>query len=528
MSFFGNVKRAFGFSDTEDDYIDEGIDATVKPVNSAGNNQQEYSDNGGGNDIKRDMQVDERLRLGIFDGVVSIFNEALPDFIKTCVDVDAQRKYIYDSLDESLKTYIDKVGEDARERAMSQWESERKKIQFEIAQLKEQHKQAEENRADWQRQQLSAERQKRALTDRVHDLENQINKLEAEKEQYDLENKSLINKLKVSNVKDGDFEVMRQEIASLQEKLKEARGADKSGELQALIDSANATIVEKDEKIKALQEQLDAVGDNPESAGINVEAEQLNSQIEEMTAENKRLSEAIEQLKAKEQIADAMINDLNAKASAAVHELDEKKQSIDAVVADHTAAMAEIEVLKEKMSLANQELQTTQEELEEARSGLLAVDEIQEQLSRFEDIKKKKDLRITELTEEAKQHIELIARLEEETKSLKKTIEKNLYSQAESERLLKNNIEELKNELEKVKSAVSQTVAETQDKPAKRKRQVKISAIDESLDDTDWLVSVPPPGTPTRPASSTTENDFGYQAPTRKSTPENDAQMSLW
>lgn len=525
MSFFGNVKRAFGFSDTEYDYIDEDIDASVKSVDSAGDNLQEHSEAG---DIKAYEQINESLRLGIFDGVVSIFNEALPDFIKTCVDVDAQRKYIYDSLDESLKAYIDKVGDDARQRAMSQWEGERKKVQSEIAQLKEQHKQAEENRADWQRQQLSAERQKRALSDRVHDLENQINKLEAEKEQYDLENKSLINKLKVSNVKDGDFEVMRQEIASLQEKLKEAHGADKSGELQALIDSANATIAEKDEMIKALQAQLDAVVADNDVPQANAAVEHLNSQIEEMTVENKRLSEAIEQLKAKEQIADAMINDLNAKASAAIHELDEKKQSIETAEAEHNAAIAEMESMKEKMSLINQELQATQEELEEARTGLSAVDEIQEQISRFEEIKKKKDLRITELTEEAKQHIELIARLEEETRSLKKTIEKNLYSQAESERLLKNDIDKLNAELERLKSRADASLPETREKPAKRKRHVKISAIDESLDDTDWLVSVPPPGTPTRPASSTTENDFGYQAPARKSSPENDAQMSLW
>lgn len=528
MSFFGNVKRAFGFSDSEDDYTDEGIDATVKPVNSIGVNQQEFSGAGIVDGIKADKQADESLRLRIFDGVVSIFNEALPDFIKTCMDVDAQRKYIYDSLDESLKAYIDKVGEDARQRAVLQWEDERKKVQSEITQLKEQHKQAEENRADWQRQQLSAERQKRALTDRVHDLENQINKLEAEKEQYDLENKSLINKLKVSNVNAGDFEAMRQEISSLQEKLKEARDADKSGGLQALIDSANATIIEKDETIKALQIQLDAVASDNEAKDANIELEHLNGQIKDMTIENKRLSEAIEQLKAKEQIADAMINDLNAKASAAIHELEEKKQAFDVVEAEHNAAIDEIESLKEKMSLANQELQATQEELEEARSGLSAVDEIQEQISRFEDIKKKKDLRITELTEEAKQHIELIARLEEETKSLKKTIEKNLYSQAESERLLKNNIADLKAELEKIRPAANVSVPESQEKSVKRKRQVKISAIDESLDDTDWLVSVPPPGTPTRPVSVTTENDFGYQAPARKSAPENDAQMSLW
>ncbi len=538
MSFFGSVKRAFGFVDSEDDYFDEGIDATVrKPMNHAAENNQSSVSNkieekqSAENETEINKAQDQKMRHEIFDGVVAIFNESLPDFIKTCVDVEAQRKYIYDSLDESLKAYINKVGEDARQRGVTQWEGERKKFQTEMSTLKEQYKQAEESRADWQRQQLSAERQKRALSERIHDLENQVNTLEAEKEQYDLENKSLINKLKVSSVKDGDIEEMRQEIVSLQARLQEARGADKSSELQALVDSANVSIAEKDEMIKALQEKLAKIETGSPVIENAEEIEALNRQIEEITAENKKLNEAVETLKAKEQIADAMINDLNAKASEAIHELEEKKQSIEVLNGEKTTALSEIEQLKEKMLLANQELEASREELDEMRVGLQAVDEIQEQLTRFEDIKKKKDAKISELTEETKQQVKRIAQLEDEAKSLRKTIEKNLYSQAESERLLKNQIEELKAEVQAAKTdraTAGVSAVEVYEKPTKKKRQVKISAIDESLDDTDWLVSVPPPGTLTRPASSTTENDFGYQAPTRKSTPENDAQMSLW
>ncbi len=538
MSFFGSVKRAFGFVDSEDDYFDEGIDATVrKPMNHAAENNQSSVSNkieekqSAENETEINKAQDQKMRHEIFDGVVAIFNESLPDFIKTCVDVEAQRKYIYDSLDESLKAYINKVGEDARQRGVTQWEGERKKFQTEMSTLKEQYKQAEESRADWQRQQLSAERQKRALSERIHDLENQVNTLEAEKEQYDLENKSLINKLKVSSVKDGDIEEMRLEIMSLQARLQEARGADKSSELQALVDSANVSIAEKDEIIKALQEKLAKIETGSPVIENAEEIEALNRQIEEITAENKKLNEAVETLKTKEQIADAMINDLNAKASEAIHELEEKKQSIEVLNGEKTTALSEIEQLKEKMLLANQELEASREELDEMRVGLQAVDEIQEQLTRFEDIKKKKDAKISELTEETKQQVNRIAQLEDEAKSLRKTIEKNLYSQAESERLLKNQIEELKAEVQAAKTdraTAGVSAVEVYEKPTKKKRQVKISAIDESLDDTDWLVSVPPPGTPTRPASSTTENDFGYQAPTRKSTPENDAQMSLW
>ena len=86
----------------------------------------------------------------------------------------------------------------------------------------------------------------------------------------------------------------------------------------------------------------------------------------------------------------------------------------------------------------------------------------------------------------------------------------------------------LKKEISQLKESQKSIV------PKKTKRKtpisnVKISAIDESIIDADWLISTPPEGTITRPASSITGEDFGYQAPAKKTTPpENDAQMSLW
>ena len=87
--------------------------------------------------------------------------------------------------------------------------------------------------------------------------------------------------------------------------------------------------------------------------------------------------------------------------------------------------------------------------------------------------------------------------------------------------------ERLKNEIKQLKE-----LQKSQSNRKSRKKQdvspVKISAIDESIVDADWLISIPPEGTVTRPASSTNPEDFGYQAPPKKNTPENEAQMSLW
>ena len=62
----------------------------------------------------------------------------------------------------------------------------------------------------------------------------------------------------------------------------------------------------------------------------------------------------------------------------------------------------------------------------------------------------------------------------------------------------------------------------------KRGRPTKISAIDETLDETEWLVATPPKGAVTKAVSIASDSDFGYQEPPRKQPPVNDAQMSLF
>lgn len=525
MSIFGKFKQALGFSDTEEDYFDGAED--YQPVSTKKESIEKAKNVAPA--ATSDNVVDDRLPHEIFDGVVKLFNESLPDFLKSCVDVEAQRKYIYDSLDAGMKSYLEQVANQAKLKSDGKWKDERAKMQNELAQLKAQSKSMDEQRAEWQKQQLSAERQKRALSERLHDLEKQVATLEAEKEQYDLENKSLLNKLKVSAVVDGDMAEMRQEIADLQARLKEARETDKSDNMQALIDSANASIEEKNNEISELKEQLSKLATESKDDANATLVESLNAQIEELTSANNQLTEAVEQLKTKEAIADAMINELNAKASEAIHSLEEKEKQLMSVENTQTDVDAELVELKEKLSLANKELEASREELEEARASMAVIDDIQEQLTKFEDIKKKKDAKIADLQKDNKKYLSKITELENEAVSLKKTIENNLYQQVESEKKLRQEIDELK--AKKTNAPIidldnDATVAEIKSNSSKK---VKISAIDESLDDTDWLVATPPPGTVTRPTPATTDDDFGYQSPARKQTPpENDAQMSLF
>lgn len=449
MALFKNIKRAFGFSvevddldleESSDDYSSKNKSDNSTVITESQSQKDEVTE-------KEEAQV-EKIRNAIFDGVVELFNKSMPDFIKSSIDEEAQKSYIFNSLDASVKNYIENIASDARRRCETKWNNERARTQNEMASLKAQLKELEESKNEWKRQQLSVERQKRALSDRLHDLENQVASLEAEKEQYDLENKSLINKLKVSGVKEDDVENLRQEVERLQKELAAAREISPSSEG---IETNNEELEQKDAEIKRLKERLSALESMAQGIDSTEKINELEKQVAELTTE----------------------------------------------------------------------LGAAKEELSQARSELEIASEIQTEIEKFETLKKKKDERITELQAENISKSETIESLNKEISSLKRTIEDNLYKQAEAETILRNEIEQLKqNNRRQEKDDLPQT--------KRKQRKVKISAIDESIADTDWLVSTPPKGTSTRSITETADTEFGWKSPAKKVTPENDAQMSLF
>ncbi len=483
MAFFASLKQAFGFGDkTADDEI-EGIDATVHPLGQyrqieatepQADSQPQPASMGNADDI-----TDDQARQAIFESVVKLFNESLPPFLKQSVDPEAQKKYLYDSLDNSLKSYLKRVDDVARLRNRSSWDKERQRLETEIEKLSDKIKSLEEKNDTDKKQQLSAERQKRALAERVHDLESQVANLEAEKEQCDLENKSLINKLRVTAIK-GDSP--------------------------------------DDQTRASIQAEQDA------------ETDKLHAEISELTARCDAANAEIEQLKLKNGMADTMINDLNSKTSEAKERQQAMTDELTTLKRERDEALGRAERLADNVSATTQKLQQAQAQVDEAREAMSAINEIQEKLSHFEEIKIAKDRRISELGTENNRLTMIIDSLKAEAVSLKKTIETNLYSQAESEAALRKEIDALKQESAARPQAQSLQLEELPEEPVKqpkRKRKAKISAIDDSIDDTDWLVSTPPDKQPSI-VSESPAPAFGYQAPVKKQQPENDAQMSLW
>ncbi|OKY95161.1 MAG: hypothetical protein BHV67_13130 [Bacteroidales bacterium 43_36] len=602
MAFFNKLKSVFGFSGEEYEIEENELsqrDATVTPLAqrrqaasaSAKPGEKVVTPGGSAEVAPCEIQTSE-LQKGncpeaIFNKVVEIFNESLPPFLRECVDPEKQARYIHDALDDSMKSYLAQIDRDADSRMKVKLENGQSALRQEIETLREKTKKIEDTSAEWKEQKLSAERQKRALSERVHDLEKQVDSFNAEKEQYELENKSLVNKLRALSIQDSDMDALRSENETLR------------NEIKILKENAPKTIVPAvdQETLKQLDRLKDSVDD-------------LAAQKETLMRERNILANDIVVLKKKCEISDVMLNDLNHKASSAKLALAEKENQYnellskyDALVAAdaqkpdmelrmqevlstaqerqkeidslhenlesvHTELMrvnselhnesAKVQQLTEELRIAKEtisqsaennsaeeissrdaviahqqnelaqlrtELKEAREEVEESRSSLAAFEE---SLIKIDEINESRQKRIAELQQQLKEkeseleatsgqlseQAKLIEAKDEEISSLKATVDNNIQLQAASEALLREEIERLRKSPESTPRA-------------KRKKTAQISSIDESLDDTNWLVSTPPEGINARPGG-VSDSEFGYQAPQHRDEPNNPAQMLLW
>lgn len=347
MSFFNIIKKSFGFGDEVDeelldDNVETGHDALPAPAaRSAGGEKVA--------EVVGDLSLDKAKSDLIFDHVVKIFNEALPAFIRDSVDPEQQRKILYDGLDASLKDYIVSIGELTRRQCEARWASEQAAMRNEMDGLRNKAKEIEQQRFDIKQQQLSADRQKRALTDRVHDLETQIANLEAEREQFDLENKSLVNKLKVAGVHETEAEDLRTELNDARAEIARLRagGVDAISEEEKA--KANERIAELEKELATLQLSLDEAAEKDRIATemFNGLQSKASSSREELEAKIKE----IEVLKAKLAEAEAVRHE--------VDELSEQMSRIEEVIEKRDRKIAKLKETCESLRAENSSLQQT-------------------------------------------------------------------------------------------------------------------------------------------------------------------------
>lgn len=312
MSFFNNFKKSLGFgNDVDDELLEDSIEPVeAETVTTVSETVQDnpMTEN-------RPLEIDRSKADMIFDHVVAVFNEALPAFLRDSVDSAAQRKKLYDGLDESLKEYIDSISIEAQRRCEAHWSAEQASMRNEMDNLRSKAKEIEQQRFDIKQQQLSSDRQRRALTDRLHDLEAQIARLEAEREQFDLENKSLLNKLKVAGVQESEIE-----------------------SLQQLLNDAKAEIL-----------RLRAGGNGVSSTD--------NEKVTELEAQNAALNQQLETAVEKDRISNEMINGLQSKAS----EAREENEQLKARITDLETKLKEAESYKAEIAEISKQVEQVEE-----------------------------------------------------------------------------------------------------------------------------------------------------------------------
>lgn len=436
MSVKTAFMKAFGFHPSDDDdddddsveyasaaplprqkpqQSDEDYPSALPPVRRQ-NNSATTADNGQiqpTDDESADMPSPE-FPLTIFDGLLQVFNEAQPDFIRKCLDMDAQRRYLYDSMDASFKDYLGRLQNEAMQFAEKKCSRVLRTHTDELQQLRDKLATVEKHLEEQKQQNMSATRQKRALTDRVRDLEQQIETAQAEKEQYALETKSLLNKLKVAQVRES---------------------------------SATSTADSDVEQYRAAAEEA-----NRQVSLLNAQAVARQNELDNMAAQLKRLTDEAEDAKKLTETTTDEIEQLRRQCAEAESRRQSAEEEVRLATARAEQAQAEIARLESRLA----------ENFNAARTQTV-----------FDDVP---------------------------------------FGQS---------------------SPATESDAHTDDaeQPVRRQRRRKkpkntISAIDDTLDTTEWLLPTPPEGQQKSPIVSDAE--FGYHEPQREDPPTNDAQLSLF
>lgn len=484
MSFWKGVKNAFGFGGSESEEDIEEYDSSL-PTYAAKSNHSDHEPTHHQPDTVPQAQpqpdalastavteqknteptpkdADDSLPGDLFDALIEQFNATQPEFVRNCLSTEAQRQYIYNSISEKLRARIQKATSPDNEPADPNELTETNRLRRRIANLESETKKTETLRQENRNLQLSIKRQKRALLDRINDLEAQAAKNYAEREKF--------------------FSDKRNPADA------------------ALIDSTNARVKELEEILAKRDE---------ETAKLNEALAARDNDIAKRDEEIAARATDIEQMMMKIKIGDQMINDLRNQSAAARNEYEDT---------------------------CNQQQ--------------LALEQIQHQVEAFEQIKTKYEARIAELKDSLKQEKsrnldEQIARLNEENTSLRHTIENNLYNQASNEMRLRNEIKQLKKELEKASAvtisaspqdtsygssaeaspasylsatATDEEAQSAQKQPARRRGRPKKAKLDEDLDNTDWFSQ----------GGTKDDPDFGYHEPPRRPSNDNAAQLSLF
>ncbi len=293
MSFFNSFARFLGFgSDNDDDQVlsDNTVDKEQPESGSNANDSKPSSADNETHTPTPSLIFDHEMSTAILDGVLRVFNASLPDFLQRSIDPQAQKKALADALDDSIRQYIASLEAEAEKIAGARLRNESEAARAESERLRKEMERLEQQKTQIREQQLSSDRRRRALQDRVKDLEEQVATIEADREQFQLENRSLLNKIKLADVQPGVIEDLQKEIEHLKSS---ENNSDREhiGELTHELDKTKEQLQQASQTIEQLTKER-----NETNAGVQMSKQMYTELQEQLTGERQHCDELTAQL----------------------------------------------------------------------------------------------------------------------------------------------------------------------------------------------------------------------------------------
>lgn len=440
MAFFKKLKAVFGFGDEDSDeelnekflpyeaqhrtpYInpfkkEEATNKTMEENIKQGEEQTDAATTTTAAPRTANYELEE-LPMEMYNGVLAIINSTIPTFVRECLDVEAEKRAIAKALGPHIKNAMLKACRQIEEDARSYWDAERAEMANRIEQAETRGKEAIESAKLAQTKAASAEAQRKAVSERCHSLENRVAELEAECEQFSLENKSLVNKIKVAQVHADDAAHYREEAEELRRQIAELKEKPTAESLAEVEAKWSGEVAKLQQEIATKDADIDALAKKAEET-----ASQLASTREELNEALATLDIANEVQEQVDKLSD-QLKARDAKIAAMREQWDKKEAEAARNYNEVNNANLDLKLQYDLLKAEAQKLRDTLADAEKDKEDAIA--DLQQHLIKAEKDNEMLKNRIESLKEEAenakKQSVENDSAREERAEDMKKQLE---------------------------------------------------------------------------------------------------------
>lgn len=440
MAFFKKLKAVFGFGDEDSDkelnekflpyeaqhrtpYInpfkkEEATYKTMEENIKQGEEQADAATTTTAAPHTANYELEE-LPVEMYNGVLAIINSTIPTFVRECLDVEAEKRAIAKALGPHIKNAMLKACRQIEEDARSYWDAERAEMANRIEQAEARGKEAIESAKLAQTKAASAEAQRKAVSERCHSLENRVAELEAECEQFSLENKSLVNKIKVAQVHADDAAHYREEAEELRRQIAELKEKPTAESLAEVEAKWSGEVAKLQQEIATKDADIDALAKKAEGT-----ASQLASTREELNEALATLDIANEVQEQVDKLSD-QLKARDAKIAAMREQWDKKEAEAARNYNEVNNANLDLKLQYDLLKAEAQKLRDTLADAEKDKEDAIA--DLQQHLIKAEKDNEMLKNRIESLKEEAenakKQSVENDSAREERAEDMKKQLE---------------------------------------------------------------------------------------------------------